>query len=300
MQRWPVSAHDPKGLRLSDAICVWDAGAVLGEGPLWSAREGAVYWVDIKGQALMQLSLADGVQTIWPMPEPMGWLAERADKPGFIAGFKSGFAELSLDPLKIRPIGDPEPGLPGNRLNDAKVDPHGRIWAGSMDNAEVAVSGALHRLDPDLTWRTLDHGYAVANGPTFSPAGDVLYHTDSAQRTVYRFNLTPEGVLSDKQIFIQFDPDWGYPDGMTTDAEGGLWICHWDGGRVSRFGPDGRFDRAIALPVSRVTSCAFAGPDLDRMFVTTASIGKEDEPMAGGLFEVDPGVRGLPTGLFRG
>ena len=106
--------------------------SLLGEGPLWSARENALYWVDILGQRLHRLSLADDRITGWEMPEPIGWVIERRSAPGFIAGFASGFAEVMLDPLAIRPIGDPEPELPGNRMNDAKADPAGRIWAGTM------------------------------------------------------------------------------------------------------------------------------------------------------------------------
>ena len=234
------------------------------------------------------------------MPEPIGWIVPRASKPGFIAGFKSGFATLTLDPIAIGKIGAPEPERESNRLNDAKVDAYGRIWAGSMDDEEKRVSGALYRLDPTLQWSRMDDGYGVANGPTFSPAGDALYHTDSARRVVYRFVLSPDGLISERREFVRFADDWGYPDGMTTDNEGGIWIAHWDGARVSRFTPDGKLDRAIALPVSRPTSCVFAGPELDRLFVTSASIGREDEPLAGALFELDVGVRGAPSFAFAG
>lgn len=276
----------------------WDLGCTLGEGPIWSARDQAVYFVDIKVPAVHRLGLRDGARTSWSMPEMIGWLAER--QKGFVAGFQSGFAELDLDPLAIRPIGDPEPDLPGNRANDGKVDPAGRVWAGTMDNAEQAATGSLYRLDPDRSWRRMDQGYRVTNGPAFSPDGRTLYHSDSALRCVYRFDLAPDGSLGERQVFIRFGEDDGYPDGMTTDAEGGLWIAHWGGNRVSRFDPDGRPERAIPLPVSQPTSCVFGGEDLDRLFITSAAIGLTCEPLAGGLFEVDPGVRGLPTGIFAG
>jgi sugar lactone lactonase YvrE len=285
---------------MSEARCAWAVGATLGEGPLWSAREGAVYFVDIKAPAVHRLSLESGACRSWAMPEPIGWLIERRERPGFIAGFKSGFADLTLDPLTIRPIGGPEPDLPGNRMNDGAADACGRIWAGTMDNAEQAATGALYRLDPDQTWRRMDQGYRVTNGPAFSPDGATLYHTDSARRVVYRFDLGPDGELRNKAEFVRFDEAWGYPDGMTCDIDGGVWIAHWAGSRVSRFASDGRLDRSIALPVSQVTSCVFVGDALDRMFVTSARIGREDEPMAGALFEVDPGVRGLECGMFGG
>jgi sugar lactone lactonase YvrE len=169
-----------------------------------------------------------------------------------------------------------------------------------MDDAEAAGDGRLHAVNPDWTWTIADSGYRVANGPTFSRGGRFVYHTDSAKRLIYRFERVPGGRLEGKEILIRFEESWGYPDGMTTDAEGCLWVAHWDGGRVSRFSPEGTLERSIELPVSRVTSCCFAGPNLDRMFVTTASVGREEQPMAGALFEIDPGVKGLPSTPFPG
>lgn len=269
---------------------------VLGEGALWSARENALYWVDILAPALNRLSLAEGTIRRWPMPEPIGWVVERVAHPGFIAGFQSGFAELDLEPFAIRPIGNPEPERPGNRMNDGKADAQGRIWAGTMDMAEQAAVGALYRLDPDRSWTRMDAGYGVPNGPAFSPDGRRLYHADTARRIVYRFELHADGALGPREAFIRFAEAEGYPDGMAVDAEGGLWTAHWGGGRISRFHPDGRLDRCIALPASRITSMAFAGPALDRMFVTSAAIGAEQEALAGSLFEVRPHMHGLAAG----
>jgi sugar lactone lactonase YvrE len=274
--------------------------AILGEGPLWIARENAVYWVDIKGRALHRLALADASHRRWPMPDMLGWVLPRQNNPGFIAGFRGGFARLFLDPLRIEPIGAPEAHLPDSRMNDAAVDRAGRIWAGTMDDREQAPTGCLYRLDPTGAWSRHDEGYVVSNGPTFSPAHDVLYHTDSTRRTIYRFALRPDGTLAAREPFAVFPEDWGWPDGMATDVDGGIWVAHWGGYRVSRFLPDGRLDRVIELPVAQVTSCCFAGPTLERLFVTTAAIGRDDEPLAGCLFEVDPGVSGAPTYAYAG
>lgn len=275
-----------------------DGADMLGEGTIWSARDDAVYWVDILAPALNRLSLKDGAVERWAMPEPLGWVAERAGG-GFIGGFKSGFAEISLDPLTITPIGDPEPDLPGNRMNDGKTDAQGQIWCGTMDMAEESDSGSLYRLTPDLVWQQMDTGYRVPNGPAFSPCGKWLYHSDTARRVMYRFARTADGI-ADRQPFISFTDADGYPDGMTVDADGHIWVAHWGGGRISRFTPDGKLDRAIALPARQVTNICFAGPDLDRMFVSSAAIGLDATPCDGGLFEVDCGVRGLPTHLFAG
>lgn len=272
----------------------------LGEGPMWSSRDNALYWVDILAPALHRLSLMDGCLASWRMPEPIGWVIERAKYPGFIAGLQSGFAELTLDPFAISPIKDPEPHLPRNRLNDAKADAAGRIWAGSMNiNADIA-SGGLYRFDADHSVTAMDGGYLIANGPAFSPGQDYVYHTDSGRGVVYRFALNTDGTLGEREAFLTFAADWGKPDGMTVDADGALWIAHWGAARVSRFTPDGEVDRVIHLPTSQISSCAFAGEHLDRMFVTSAAVDNEQDPLAGALFEVDAGVRGLPPGRFAG
>lgn len=281
-----------------DVRCACRTRAVLGEGPLWVARENAVYWVDIKGRALHRLSLRDGTHTTWPMPEMLGWIVERRAGPGFIAGFKSGFARLSLDPVRIEPIAAPERHLPDSRMNDASVDRFGRIWAGTMDDREQSPSGCLYRLDAEGELTVHDTGYVVSNGPAFSPDHSILYHTDTTRRVIYRFQLLADGTLGKREEFVVFPEDWGFPDGMATDEEGGVWVAHWGGARLSRFLPDGRVDRVIRMPVSQVTSCCFAGASLERLFVTSAAIGRDDEDLAGCLFEVAPGVRGAPVHAY--
>jgi len=271
----------------------------LGEGTLWSAHDDAVYWVDILAPAFNRLSLASGKVDRFAMPEPLGWVAER-QTGGFIGGFQSGFAEISLDPLTVTPFGDPEPHSPGNRMNDGKADAQGHIWCGTMDMAEEHDRGALYRLAPDRSWRVIDSGYRVPNGPAFSPCGTWLYHSDTAKQQIYRFRRTEEGA-TEREPFIRFSEEDGYPDGMTVDADGHIWVAHWGGSRISRFTPDGKLDRAIALPARQVTNITFAGPNLDRMFVSSASVGLDDATeYDGGLFEVDSGVRGLPTHLYAG
>lgn len=273
----------------------------LGEGLLWSPRQNAVYWVDILAPALHRLSLADETVDSWAMPEKIGWVVERRDRPGFVAGLQSGFHEITLDPVVCRPLLDPEPHYPDNRMNDALVDHLGRIWAGTMDCDAKLETGSLYCLEADLKLTRRDDGYIVTNGPALTPRHDFLYHNDTALGIVYRFALTPGGELRDKTQFLKFPPDWGLPDGMTVDADGGLWIAHWGGGRVSRFTPDGQLDRVIPLPVSQVTNCVFAGSGLDRLFVTSAALGKPEEPLAGALFEVDAGgARGVAPYCFAG
>lgn len=291
---------------MSEVQCLWPAGASLGEGPLWSPREAVLYWVDIKAPALHRYRPGDGDKTSWVMPEPLGWVIERANGEGLVAGFQNqGFAFLTPGTMRPEVIGQPEPDYPDNRFNDAKADSAGRIWAGTMDDNEREASGSLYRLDPDLDWHRMDKGYVVTNGPAFSPDDKTLYHTDTFEGTIYAFDLTEKGKLDNKRVFVTIPEGDGYPDGMTCDAEGCLWVAHWGGWRITRFTPDGRADRVIEMPVSQVTSMAFGGDDLDRLFVTSAAIDLseeelEDQPLAGGLFEVDCGVKGLPPGQFGG
>lgn len=271
----------------------------LGEGPMWSAREQAVYWVDILGQRLNRLALADDRVDEWAMPDVIGWVIEREAEPGFVAGIGRRFVGLSLDPVAIQPIAAPEDDRDGNRFNDAKADAAGRVWAGSMPFTCDRPSGSFYRLDPDGRAVRVDDGYTIANGPAIPPAGDFLLHTDTALGTIFRYPVDAAGTLGERTPFIRFEEEWGSPDGMTFDAEGGLWVACWGGSQVIRFTPEGRYDRAIALPASQITCCTFAGPNLDRMFVTSSGDGV-DEAEGGALFEVDPGCRGVLPHRYRG
>lgn len=281
-----------------------DSRDLLGEGVTWAPGLGMVLWVDILGHRLWGLHLASGAIRHWDVGEMIGWVIERRAAPGLIAGLETGFARIDLDPFSITPIAAPEPGIAENRLNDATADRWGRIFAGTMHRTGALASGSLYRLDPDHAVTRVDSGYRIANGPAISACGSWLYHTDSAQGVVYRFALHapgegPASGLGPREEFVRFPDDWGAPDGMAADAEGGLWIAHWGGGCISRFSADGRRERVIDLPASQITRMAFAGENLDRLFVTSAADGV-DELLAGSLFEVDAGVRGIAPNRFGG
>lgn len=275
-----------------------DTRDTLGEGALWCARDHAFYWVDILAPALNRLTLSTGAIDRWAMPEPLGWVVEHTGG-GLVGGFRSGVATITLNPLTVGARSGPEPHLPGNRMNDGKADRHGAIWCGTMDMAEESASGSLYRLGPDGVWQQIDSEYHVPNGPGLSPCGCWMYHADTGRREIYRFAM--DGTHpQDREPFITFTQDDGYPDGMTCDADGYLWVAHWDGGRISRFAPDGRLDRSIAFPARRVTNIAFAGERLDRMFVTSAAIGLPESEYDGALFEIDAGVSGNPSHAYPG
>lgn len=290
---------------MSEARCVWEAGASLGEGPVWVAGEGAVYWVDINGNRIHRYVPASDVRQTWEMAEQVCSVTPR-ERGGFVAATKHGFAFFDPATGELEPFAEVEPDAPDNRFNDAKADPAGRLWAGTMDDVgHAAPTGSLYRLDPDLSWTRVDEGYAISNGPAFSLDGRTMYHNDTRLRTVFAFDVDADGNATNKRPFIRtVDPD-GTPDGMTVDAEGFLWVAHYGGAQVVRFSPDGQPERRVGLPVTQVTSCIFGGPDLDILYVTTAAqrldaAGLAVQPLAGGLFEIPVGVRGVPTACFAG
>lgn len=271
----------------------------LGEGPIWVANRGELIWVDIMAPAVHRLDLVTGQIGSIAVDQPVGWALPIAGRKEFLVGMASGLWRVDLDDGSKEFLKAIEPDRPQNRLNDAKIDPCGRVWTGSKDDSDQQASGAFYRIDANLAHLRVDDDYGVTNGPTFSLDGKTLYHTDSAARTVFAFDLEQDGTIANKRVWLKFADEWGYPDGMTTDAEGCIWIAHWGGGMISRFGPDARRMATIPLPAPNITSCAFAGPDLDRLFVTSSTIDCEDEPLAGSLFEVEVDVRGLPAGEFR-
>ncbi len=288
----------------AEVRCVWPAGATLGEGAVWVARENALYWVDIKAPAVHRYEPDSGARRTWPMSEQIGFLVERASG-GFVAGLQSGLAILDLEADQCVPLGGPELDQPGNRLNDGACDAAGRLWMGSMDDAETDPSGVLYRVMPDHRWQPVDGGYIITNGPAFSPDGGTLYHTDTPKRTIYAFDLAADGEIGGKRALVRIADDSGFPDGMTVDAEGYLWVAHFGGWRLSRFTPAGELDRVVEMPVANITNCAFGGKGLDTLFVTTAAKGLNDsqlrnQPLAGGLFEIFVGVRGLAPTPFAG
>lgn len=283
--------------------CVADVRAQLGEGPVWVAAEQALYWLDINGRRIFRLGAA-GKRDEWPAPIRVGSIAPRAGG-GFIAGTDQGIALVDLDRARYEVVASPEQHLPHNRFNDGKVDRQGRFWAGTMDDREKGAAGTLYRIDPDRASTAIDGGYGITNGPAFSPDGRRMYHSDTLRQVTYAFDLDAAGKASNRRVFRQFGTGDGHPDGMTVDADGCLWIAFWGGWCVRRFSPDGETLRAIALPVEQPSSCVFGGPNLDRLYVTSATKGLAPaalamQPNAGGLFMLIPGVRGIPDLPFAG
>ena len=287
----------------SNVQCVADVHAVLGEGPIWVEREAALYWVDIKGRKIFRLG-ARGKLEQWETPVRVGSLAPRADV-GFIAGTDQGLATVDLTSGHFEVVNQPESHLPDNRFNDGKVDRAGRFWAGTMDDTHQNATGTLYRVGPDLRCTAVDEDYEITNGPAFSPTGETMYHNDSARRVTYAFDLDRDGNATNRRVFARYGEGDGFPDGLTVDREGCLWIAFWGGWCVRRYSPAAECLRKVELPVEQPSSCAFGGPGLDRLYVTSASIGLDEaaravQPQAGGLFMLSPGVRGIAEIPFAG
>lgn len=284
--------------------CVWGAGALLGEGPLWAEDERALYWLDIKRDQIHRFEPGSEDRQTWTVPGTVSCLALRAGG-GFVAACRQGFARLELESGTLDWIAQPEAERQTNRFNDGKCDTAGRFWAGSIDDEESNPSGALYRLDADGSCARADDGYIITNGPAFSADGRTLYHTSSFERTVFAFDVSAAGELSNKRVFVRIADDAGYPDGMTVDAEDHLWVAHYAGARLTRFAPDGETVRIVPLPVDHPTSCAFGGASYETLYVTSATkdLAAADasrQPDAGGLFALDVGVRGTAPGRYAG
>lgn len=289
--------------------CLWDVQADLGEGPLWLPAEQALLFVDIDGRRLHRYDLGDGATHTWSLPRRVGCVVPRR-AGGFLLAGEAGLSLLDHWPAgeraEPRAWLDPEADVPGNRFNDGVCDGAGRLWTGSMDLACRQPRGALWRIDPDGGAAPMATGYAVSNGPAFAPDGRTLYHADTVAGVVEAFACDPaSGDLGERREFARLSPGQGLPDGLTVDARGGVWAALWDGGQVVRWHADGRLDRAWPVPAARPTKCAFGGPDLDLLFVTSSRGGLDPEalaarPRSGGLFAFRPGVAGLPAQAFAG
>jgi L-arabinonolactonase len=290
---------------VTEVGCVLDARALLGEGPLWDPAAQLLYWVDIKRREIHRFDPASGRDERWSVPEEVGSLAVRA-QGGLVVALRSGFHFFDPTTGQTTPIANPESDRRENRFNDGKPDRQGRFWAGSMHQAETQPSGALYRLEADLTCQRMVDGIVCSNALCWSPDSRTMYHADSGRRIVWAWDFdAATGDIRNQRVFLEVSTGEGVPDGATVDAEGFLWLAHWGGWRVTRYDPAGRVDRVVRFPVENPTCPMFAGPKLDVVYVTSASINlspdeRAKQPQAGGLFGFEPGVRGLPEAHFAG
>lgn len=286
---------------------VADVKPLLGEGPLWDPEAERLYFIDSLGKRVFRCTADGGEMRAWTVPSEIGSMALR-QAGGAIVALRDGFHALDLETGELTHIIDPEPERASNRMNDGKVDRQGRFVCGSMDTGEEAPTGSLWRFDEDHQLTELDSGIICSNGPCWSPDGKTLYFADSFTGTISAYEYDPEtGAVSNRRAFVNVDRSrGGAPDGATVDAEGYVWSANVFDGRIFRYGPDGSIDRVIEMPVVKITSLAFGGPGLDRLFVTSMAeppLPKYpgDGQQRGALFRIDGlGVTGLPESKFSG
>lgn len=275
------------------------APSELGEGPVWDAARSDLIWVDIDRGLVHRRSRGRADETI-DVGQPVGCAVPRA-AGGLALALRDGFGLLPRGGGQARLVAPVEADRRSTRMNDGACDSRGRFWAGTMSLTGDTCSAALYRLDPDLNVTRVLPGISVSNGIGWSPDGSVLYHVDSPRRRVdlYEFDASA-GAIIDRRAVIPIDAGFGTPDGLTVDADGGLWVALWGGGAVLRFSPEGVLDRRLEIPATNVTSCCFGDSDLGTLYVTTAARGAAHEPLAGALFACRPGVVGLLATPFAG
>ncbi len=283
-----------------------DARARLGEGPAWDAHAGLLYWVDILSGRVHIYNPWDKTDRFLEAGEMVGCLAPMRSG-SFILGAQNGFA--TLDPVtgKLTHLHNPEAHLPGNRFNDGKCDPAGRFLAGSMDMNEKDPTGALYAYTPGGAVCTLLRGVRISNGLAWSPDFRTLYHIDTPTSKVMAYDYDLEnGAIANPRVAVRVPQALGWPDGMTSDLNGMLWVSMWGGAAVTRWDPHtGNLLAKYPIPARQVTSCVFGGPGMDELFVTSARVGLGTSnltayPYSGGLFRLMVGVTGMPTFVFDG
>lgn len=300
----------PKAVPAEDASfniqCVTQTRSLLGEGPTWSPRDSALYWVDILTPSVHCFDSQKNVATEVKVGTMVSVAIPKATG-GLLVATPGGLMTLDLETKNLSFFCHPESDRPGNRYNDGKCDRMGRLWIGTLDMGTAANRGNLFRVDADGLWKKMDTGFTVANGLGWSPDNRRMYFADTPRRTIYVYDFDlMAGSISNRRPFITLDASDGTPDGMTVDEEGCLWVAIWDAWRVSRYSPDGKEILRIKMPVPRPTSCCFGGDNLDTLFVTSASVRLNEEalasaPLSGSLFSIRiPGVRGLPETTFAG
>jgi len=277
--------------------------AILGEGPVWVAREQALWFVDIKGRKVHRFHPESGDHKSYDAPAQVGWILP-ADDGAFLAGLQTGLARFDPIDGRFDLIATPEAGTPGNRLNDATVDPSGRVWFGSMDDAEEAETGRVYCFDRCRIRDTGLPAVCITNGPAISPDGRTLYHTDTLGRVIYKVAIGADDSVGAPEIFATIDEADGWPDGSVCDSEGYVWIGLWGGWRARRYAPDGRIAAEVRLPAANITKIAFGGTDLCTVYATSARKGLdaaalEGQPLAGNIFAFDVEVPGMAGNLVR-
>jgi sugar lactone lactonase YvrE len=292
---------------MAEVECVLKIRSLIGEGPLWQADEQRLYWLDLRKPAIYRFDPATRRNTRIKaaLRGYIGGMVPRRSGGMMVVDQRGIFA---MDPQRgtLRHFAKPLKNMRSLWFNDAKCDRQGNLWSGVGDRKEAEPSGVFLRIGPRGGATRIDSKFICPNGPAFSPDGRTCYFADSNSYKIYRYEIDPaSGKVGPRRLFAAVPEHQGMPDGMTVDAEGGVWSCHWDGWCVTRYDPDGTVDRVIEVPVPRPTSVAFGDPDFGTLYITSASLDLSRQqlkqaPMSGSLFACRPGPRGLPEPSFAG
>ncbi len=283
---------------------VVDAKNALGEGAIWNHKSQTFWWVDIEGQLLQVFNPQDNGTQVYNLGERIGTVVPSHDGHAIIA-LQSGVYKFNLATKERNLIVAPETDTDNIRLNDGKCDPAGRLWVGSMHLAQLQDKAALFRIDTDGTSHEMLDSITISNGIVWSTDKKTMYYIDTPDGNVKAYDYNNEtGAIDNQRVVVEVSDTLGFPDGMAIDAEGMLWIALWNGNCVSRWDPTtGKLLSTIEMPAHNITSCAFGGPNLDTLYVTSAKLDMTAEelakyPNAGGVFKVVPGVKGVESYFF--
>lgn len=293
-------------IRTEEASLVIDTKSQLGEGPHWDSGSNQLLFVDIIGQMVHVYDSRTGECDVHRFEQIPSSVIPMLDGR-WVLTMQDGI--YSYEPVEraLEVLAKVEADMPGNRFNDAKCDPKGRLWAGTLDMSFQAYTGSLYRVEADGSVQRMLSDVGCSNGLAWDEGKSSMYYIDTMKDEVYGFRYeSSTGEISGQRKLLQWPEGAGSPDGMTIDAEGMLWIAHWGGGRVSRWNPDnGELLGEIRVDAPNVTSCVFGGESLDELYITTARTGLspsqlEAYPHAGGVFVAKPGVQGTPSQCFGG
>ena len=286
-----------------DVELVLDAKADTGEGPVWDVERQRLLFVDIMRGHVHEFDPVRGRDRVIEVGRPVSAIAPTV-RGDWIVAAQGGFFRLDPESGRLALVAAVEADIPDNRTNDGYVDPQGRFWAGTMSLVKRQRAGSLYRLDPDGRVTRLVTGVTTSNGIDWSPDGRLMYFVDTGVNRIDVFDFDPAtGEPTARRPFTFVPTLSGKPDGLIVDGDGGVWLGLWNGGALHRYTPGGQLDRVVKFPVSLVTKCAFGGPDLSDLYVTTARSGlkeaqRAEQPTAGGLYRLRPGVRGRAMPRF--
>ena len=286
-------------LKIGEPKIIFPKNLILGEGPIWIPDTKSLMWLDIKGKSLHTFSYITGNIKENNLDKTTTWILPILNSNKFLVGTEDGVEEYNYNENKFELKLKIEEDLPNNRLNDAKIDKNGNLWFGTMDDTEKEESGSFYCLKPSYELIKIDDSYTVTNGPAIANDDKKIYHVSSLQKKVFCYDKN-NTKLSNKRIFFELDPNDGYPDGLTIDDDNFLWLAVWGGSKIIRISPNGEVDKILTFQTSQITSCVFGGPEMNILFVTSASVGKNtsQDVNAGNLFSVKTNKKGSTSPHF--